>query len=180
MKKISEFTTKKGRTIDIVAPSMDQLGSIQRFYKRLTDEDAMINRYEVLDPKIEKIKLENKIREIANKNAIAVAAIYNNEIIGTCNISRIGGRGWHVANLGVMVDKDFRHEGIGQALMEFVLGKAKNLGLKIVTLDSFINNEPATSLYRKLGFVEYGRLPNAFLRQGQYFDEIKMYRQLDK
>lgn len=177
-KMLEKFTTKKGRVVEIVEPSLDYLSMYQMFYKRLTAEDAMINRYENLDIDTEKRKLENKIAEIKANNAVAVAAIFDNQIVGTCNISRIGGRGWHVGNLGVMVDKDFRREGIGRFLMEFVLEKIKNMKIKIVTLDSFVINEPAIALYQKLGFQEYGRLPNAFLWRGKYYDEMKMYLEL--
>lgn len=178
MKIITQFTTKKGRIVEIVEPTMEWLPQLIEFYKRLTSEDAMINRYENLDIKIEKRKLENQIQEIKAGNRLTIVAVFDNQIAGRCNISRLGGRGWHVGKLGVMVDRDFRREGIGQFLMKFVLEKVKEMKIKIMTLDSFVNNEPALSLYRKFGFKEYGRLPKALLWRDKYYDEIRMYKEI--
>lgn len=55
----------------------------------------------------------------------------------------------YVSALAVV--KERRHEGIATALMERVIGGATRLGLG-VALDSGLADEPASSLYEKLGF----------------------------
>lgn len=178
LNKLTEFVTKKERAIEIVVPTMELLPPLIKFYQRLTDEDAMINRYETLELDEEKKKLESKIQAIEAGNAVAIWAILGKEIVGTCDISRIGGRSRHVGKLGLMVDRNFRREGIGQFLLEYILGKAGKIDIKMATLDCFANNEPALSLYQKFGFQEYGRLPKALLWRGQYYDEISMYKEI--
>lgn len=178
LNKITEFKTKKGRVVGIIAPTMELLPQLIEFYKRLTEEDAMINRYENLKLDEEKRKLESKIQEIEAGNAVAIWAILDKKIVGTCNISRLGGRSRHVGKLGVMIDRDFRREGIGQFLMEHTLNNVGKIDIKIAILDSFVNNEPALSLYRKVGFREYGRLPKALLWRGKYYDAINMYKEI--
>ena len=53
--------------------------------------------------------------------------------------------------------KPYRGQGIGQALMEKLMEKAKQMNLESVFLNAQIN---ATSFYKKFGFVEQGDLFN--------------------
>ena len=48
--------------------------------------------------------------------------------------------------------------------------------MRLIHLDVFATNERAISLYRSVGFVEFGRLPGAVHHRGQYIDLISMYR----
>jgi len=178
MKIFKKIRSKNNREVSIIEPTMDLLDELIQFFHRLTEEDALINRYEDLAYEVEKRKLENKIEEIKHGDAFACWAVYKGKVVGICGTTRVGGRSKHVGNLGVMVDRDFRHEGIGRALMESVLENAKKLKLKIITLDSFENNEPAMALYEKLGFQVYGRLPKGLLWQNNFYDEIRMYKNL--
>jgi len=38
------------------------------------------------------------------------------------------------------------------------------------------DNEPAKAMFSKLGFKEYGLLPKAFKRDGEYKDNVLMFR----
>lgn len=163
----------------IVAPTIELWPQLIEFYQRLTEEDTMINRYDNINPQEEKQKLELKIKEIETGNGIHFWAVDQNKIIGVCGISRKGGRSWHVGNVGLMIDRDFRREGIGRHLMEIILEKAKNIKLKIAILDLFAINKPAKKLYLKMGFRKYGCLPNGFYYQNKFIDKIEMFKNLE-
>ena len=53
----------------------------------------------------------------------------------------------------LVVHPDFRKQGIGAKLLEFVIAQARAEGVLRLTLLTDIQNESAQVLYRKLGFV---------------------------
>jgi ribosomal-protein-alanine N-acetyltransferase len=66
--------------------------------------------------------------------------------------------------LNICVAKAFRRCGLGEKLMEICEGVAENKGASYLYLEVREGNEPAKSLYRKLGF-QYGGI-----RRGYYDD----------
>jgi GNAT superfamily N-acetyltransferase len=53
----------------------------------------------------------------------------------------------------LVVRPDFRKQGIGAKLLEYVIAQARAEGLVRITLLTDMQNERAQVLYRKLGFV---------------------------
>ena len=70
--------------------------------------------------------------------------------------------------------------GIGRLLMQHILAEAEKeiQGLKIIRLGVFANNPVALEMYKSLGFVELGNLPNGLLHKGEYVAHIYMYKVL--
>ena len=58
----------------------------------------------------------------------------------------------------VAVGKAYQGRGVGRALTEALVAKARTAGIEVLTLDVRGDNEAALTLYRSLGFNEYGRL----------------------
>ncbi len=52
----------------------------------------------------------------------------------------------------VIVSREYRGQGLGRQLVEYVLDWAKGLGMARVTLLADRDNRPALDFYRKLGF----------------------------
>lgn len=67
--------------------------------------------------------------------------------VGTVTTCRFGDVGW-VAMM--LVDPNFRRQGIGKALMERAIGYLEELGVRSIRLDATPMGQP---LYEKLGFV---------------------------
>ncbi|MFA6361837.1 MAG: GNAT family N-acetyltransferase, partial [Candidatus Shapirobacteria bacterium] len=111
---------------------------------------------------------------------VIIGAFVEKEVIGIGDISLGYGATNHVGDFGITVAKKFRGEGIGKKLMELVIQKSiENIkDLKIITLEVFGNNPIAQNLYKKMGFIEYGRLPGGLKRQGEFVDEILMYKKI--
>ncbi|HMK95820.1 MAG TPA: GNAT family N-acetyltransferase [Candidatus Limnocylindrales bacterium] len=85
----------------------------------------------------------------------------------------------HVGMIGLLVREDYRNMGVGTALLSALIERAKQQGkYELLVLSVFANNEHARHLYRKLGFAEFGVLPKGLKRNGEYVDEIYMYRTL--
>lgn len=179
-KPLAKFTTKAGKEVEIWEPSIERLDDLLEFVNRLVEEDTFLSL--TGKPKTieeERLWLKSNIQNIKAGKTILVWAIYDNKIIGQCDIVRGGTRDFHVGQIGLMVDQDFRGEGIGRFLIEFILEQAKKMqGLKIVKLFIFSDNEIAIDLYQKLGFKEFARLPDGFYRKGKYSDALQMYKNL--
>ena len=71
------------------------------------------------------------------------------------------GRAGHIANAGYVVDAPWRGRGVGRALVEDSLGRARRLGFDAMQFNLVFESNPARRLYEELGFVVTGRVPEA-------------------
>lgn len=71
--------------------------------------------------------------------------------------------GAHVASATYVVDPTVQGRGIGRALVEHSLDRARAEGYLAMQFNYVVStNAPAVALYRKLGFAVVGTLPEAF------------------
>ncbi len=90
-----------------------------------------------------------------------------------CNSSK------HRCDFGIALFQKHTGFGLGRLMMESTIKKAKNAGFQQMELTVFSNNDNAIRLYKSLGFVETGRLPNASrYDDGTYSDDIFMVKEL--
>jgi putative acetyltransferase len=81
--------------------------------------------------------------------------------------------GYGVAELGMMVDSDWRGRGVGKALLEAGIDWARSVGAHKVALQHWPTNTRAAALYEKFGFVEEGRLHRHYRRRnGELWDAV--------
>jgi RimJ/RimL family protein N-acetyltransferase len=81
----------------------------------------------------------------------------------------------HKTNLwGVFVAPSHRGRGIGRKVVSKAVRHAFENGVRRVNLQVFVPNPEAVQLYFALGFVEYGREPEAICLDGRYYDGIHM------
>ncbi|MEM9036899.1 MAG: GNAT family N-acetyltransferase [Actinomycetota bacterium] len=84
-----------------------------------------------------------------------------------------------VAAMGMMLPEHARSRGVGSALMDEAIDRARAWGCHRMTLGVWPHNERALGLYRKMGFVEEGRRPaHARRANGELWDLIEMGRAL--
>ena len=88
----------------------------------------------------------------------------------------------HQGTLHMSVRAQFRGKGIGKALLQSLIDWAEeNPAIDKVALSVFAANRPAINLYKKMGFLEEGRRLRAIkIKDGQYVDDILMYRFVKK
>ncbi|PWK73580.1 L-amino acid N-acyltransferase YncA [Streptomyces sp. CG 926] len=82
----------------------------------------------------------------------------------------------HIQGLAVLASA--RGSGVGQALVEAACAAARAGGARRMNLRVLGHNEPARQLYRRCGFAEVGVLPQEFLLDGVYVDDVWMSRPL--
>jgi len=72
-------------------------------------------------------------------------------------------RGSHVSTASFMVSAEARGSGVGRAMCEFVIARARDQGYAAMQFNAVVStNIHAIALYRKLGFVTIGTVPEAF------------------
>lgn len=81
----------------------------------------------------------------------------------------------HRASIGLSVARDWRRHGVGRALMERVIGWARESGfITRLELEVLARNDAAIHLYERLAFEREGVIQRALLRHGEYLDEYSM------
>lgn len=112
----------------------------------------------------------------ASDNSIMLLAEVDGSVVG-----QLGLRGSqrqalrHAAELGMMVSREWRHHGIGTALMERAVAWARSGGvLKRIELRVYVRNSPALHLYQKFGFLIEGRRQRAVWQDNEWVDDYIM------
>ena len=82
--------------------------------------------------------------------------------------------------LGIVIgEEEARGKGIGRKAMEFIEQKSREAGVKRVELGCFEMNERAFELYKKIGFVEIGRIDNMTEYNGKWWQDIRMEKDFE-
>lgn len=174
------FLSKKGNTVLFRPFKLSDIEETLSYINKISKEDTFIclSGEEITRDQEEKFLKETE-QEFDEKKTIRIGAFLNGKLIGLCDIKKERQRASHVGVFGITIAKEFRQEGIGSALMDYVIKLAKDLiGIKIVRLGVFANNPGALHLYGKMGFLEFGKLPGGILYKGDYIDHILLYKQI--
>ncbi|SCN25481.1 putative acetyltransferase YhhY [Clostridium sp. N3C] len=109
-----------------------------------------------------------------SENEVQILALVDDMVVGMAGISALGRiyKLRHRADLGVSVAKEFWSLGIGKALMEACIECARKAGYVQLELTVVAENERAVSMYKRAGFVEYGRNPKGFNSRISGFQEV--------
>ncbi len=110
-----------------------------------------------------------------NGNWPHVIAVSDGKIIGWCDISALDRPVFaHIGSLGIGVLAPYRGHGVGKALMNAALQKAKIKGLTRIELTVREKNASAIALYEKMGFEKEGIHKNGVCIDGKYENHIFM------
>lgn len=178
------FTTKSGLQATIRPLQRDDAQIACDFINTVSKEDTFIQfagEQVTLDE--EQRYIDSELELIGTENAVKLFCFVDGKLAGIADVHRnikVRTRKMHVGVFGLIVGKEFRGQGIGEALMKATIEEAvKQLpGLRQIYLECFATNEAALGLYKKLGFIEVGRVPGGLHRLGEYIDEVMMVKQV--
>lgn len=119
---------------------------------------------------------ESFINQIKAGNRMVYVYKINNEFIGEGNLViksdekdyTIPNKRVHISHL--MVKKEFRNQGIGAEILDFLIETAKKMGYSEISLGVDCGNDAAVHIYRKKGFEIF------FIdkdEQGEYYKMLK-------
>lgn len=117
-------------------------------------------------------------KKAESQNEVEILAEIEGVIAGTAGIEAIGAKYKvrHRAEFGISVAKKFWGLGIGGALLGACIECAKKAGYEQLELNVVAENTRALSMYKKAGFVEYGRNPKGFKSREAGFQELVSMR----
>ncbi len=179
MKIVYKGKTKNNKEIIFRYPIKSDAPAILKYINAISKERTfMLSQGEQLTLKEEKSRLNYQLNVIKDKKAVLLFAFIDGEIVGVSNVKLEGKVQNHLGTLGISLSKKFRGQGIGKLLMDKTVSEAENElpGLRKIILSVFANNKVAYNLYKKCGFIEYGRLPKGIKHRGVFVDNIYMYK----
>jgi len=178
-KIIHTAITKTGKTVSFRYPTTHDAERLKDYINKLSTEKTFILLQGEQQSLEEETKwLKNKLELVLKKECVFIMAFIDGKIAGSSEITLKSLAKKHVGVFGITINKEYRGDGIGNILMNLVIKESvkKIKYLKIIELSVFANNYIAQNLYKKMGFVEFGRLPDGIKRLGKFEDEILMYK----
>lgn len=84
----------------------------------------------------------------------------------------------HVLEIDIGVHPDFQRSGVGKQLIDYIFKWGKENGYGKVSIRVLETNTQAIAFYKAKGFIEQGRLIDEFFINGQFVDDLLMYKKL--
>lgn len=96
---------------------------------------------------------------IQSKDAYYIVAEQDGKILGSCGVLQALDEG-NITN--VVIEQESRGQGIGTAMLEFLMKEGEKRGITAYTLEVRVSNASAIHVYEKLGFVSVGIRKNFY------------------
>jgi ribosomal protein S18 acetylase RimI-like enzyme len=131
-----------------------------------------------------KERVENTIQMFEEEKGIQLVAEVGGMAVGTVTLSRNAHPLYaHRAEVSdVVVCGDYQRRGIARRLIAECHARAASMGVE--TLEVGVRGgTPAEEVYRRLGFIEYARLPEGIKEPwdgGGVFDEVRFYQPVER
>ena len=172
--------TKSGKKLTVRLPEQTDLNQVLTYINDLIAEDTyIIMSGEPVTEAEEKNYLTGLIKSINSQEAVCLYVFDGDKLVANGQIKKRVRRLSHLGDFGITVAKEYRQDGVGSQLMSILLEEAKTIGVKIVTLEVFSNNDRACYVYKKMGFTEFGVLPKSVVHREETINLIQMYKKND-
>ncbi len=175
-----ELILKNGQTAVLRSPEKEDASALLDYLLAAAGETEFILRY----PEECTMTAEQEAAWIENMNrhpgTLLIACFLDGLCVGNCQVSLIGGiKTRHRATVAIGILKKYWGLGLGTAMMREMMAWAESMGARQIELEYIEGNERGRALYQKMGFIEYGRRPDAIrLKNGEFREEILMMKKL--
>ena len=163
-----------GKLVALRRPHANDLPSVIRWYR--DKEIARLTRYQARPMSPGEVERFFQYRMLADDAlAYSIVELPDWRLVGFTTFSSLDPDNGSVLFHITIGERDAWGRGLGTDVTELMLGHAfDRLGLHRVGLSVFSYNLRAIRAYEKAGFRIEGRLRDAILRDGVYWDEIQM------
>lgn len=174
------FELKDGRICTIREIEVKDTEETLEYLKTVSGESDFLNSY----PEEIRISTEEEAKIIKGFNesddTLMLVVELDGRLIANGTITRFRRKKMHHrGNVALAVLKEFWNKRIGTKVLQCLEDYAKKLGLSQLELDYYSGNERGRLLYDKLGFIQVGETPNAFiLKDGTRYSDIKMVKSI--
>lgn len=178
MKYRNEITIKNGQKCIIRNGTFEDGPEVSAFFTTTHGETDYLLSYPEESTRDDE-KQSNYLKETTESDReIELLAIVDGKVVGMAGFHAIGSKYKvrHRAEFGITVSKNYWGQGIGKAIMNACIKCAKEAGYIQLELDVVADNTRAIELYKKLGFIEFGRNPKGFQSKYSGFQELVYMR----
>lgn len=98
-----------------------------------------------------KVLLDYKLALLGRGEAVDYVAIDGGRVVAECDVA-IGNR----STIGIIIERSMRRKGLGRALLDRALKRAKGLGANSVIAEIHEDNAPALKFFSNNGFSYIG------------------------
>lgn len=162
--EITEITLRDGRKAILRAPRPGDAAALIDYLIAVCGESEFLAAYpEERQGMTEEGEREWIARQLSSPDELCIDCEIDGKIAGQSNITFFTSlKTRHRAEIGIAVRREFWGLGIGTALMNEMLSAARaHAGTEIVELNYIEGNDRGNALYRKTGFSEVSRVPDA-------------------
>lgn len=182
MKYNNTITLKDGRECILRAATADDARGFQEYFLISHNETDFLATYPDEFRETLEETAANLQKKYESDTDIEICAFVDDRLIGSAGVWRIHDREKmrHRADFGISIMKEYWGLGIGKALTLACIEVAGEAGFLQLELEAVADNEQALALYKKCGYIEYGRNPRGFKnRQGNWQELVSMRLELD-
>jgi RimJ/RimL family protein N-acetyltransferase len=163
-----------GRSVALRRPHPDDLSAVVRWYR--DPELARLTRYQTRPMSHAEIERFFQVRMLSpDALAYCITELPDRRLVGFTTFSSLDADNGSVLFHITIGERNAWGRGLGTEATQLMLGHAfDRLALHRVGLTVFSYNVRAIRAYEKAGFRVEGRLRDAIMRDGRYFDEVQM------
>ncbi len=162
----------------VSSPKPEDAQEMLRHHRLVHEETDFLASY----PEENHLTVQDEIRFIQEKNEsdceLQICAFLAEGLVGMAGFHSVrqSMKMGHRAELAVSVEQKYWGLGIGTVLMTACIENAKQAGCLQLELEAVADNVSALGLYRKMGFIEYGRNPRGLRTKDGAWQELVLMR----
>lgn len=168
-------TTVQGRRVMIRYLHPSDVKALHYYINELSAERTFITfQGETISLQEEEKHVKDVLNAMEQKREVKLVLMVDDVLCGTTEVLLETRVNAHRGNLGLSIGRQVRGMGLGELFLRTVIDEAKRVlpGLRFIQLTCYATNTVALSLYKKVGFTERGRIPDAIYYNGDYIDEL--------
>lgn len=144
-------------------------------FKKILLQPGMLDYFPMVD--LREVEDSVQVWEFVCKKGASLTSFYDGVACGLAYLNiQVYKKFAHQCLITIVVDEGYRNKGIGTALLKELSRLAKeSFHLEILHLEVYENN-PAISLYKRMGFVTFGTHAKFIKEKGRYIAKIFMQR----
>lgn len=150
---------------------------LNRFFGQISKQDADKLRHDVRSPEV----IAAWIQTLDYQRVLPVIALNEamDRIVAAASMHLMTGVHRHIAEVRIVVGRDYRKLGLGSALIKELIEAGNRLGIHFLKAEILAESELAIKAFRQLGFETKCTLERYFMnRDGATRDVVLMFKPL--